>query len=110
MKKADMVFIDSDGKAWLTGEGIAKLWNERTQSEFKREGRYTRWAARNRVESSKDLSYIDTEDGRLYSKEDAMKIKLRPRSKPRLDVAERSKTNKPFSKKNEFSESIQNSF
>lgn len=90
MRKADMMYIDENGKAWITGEGVAKIWNERAAKEFSREGRYTRWAARNRVENSSDLSYIDTENGRLYSKADAERVNLRPRSKPRPDVKERA--------------------
>ncbi|HWS83323.1 MAG TPA: hypothetical protein VN207_03600 [Ktedonobacteraceae bacterium] len=92
MRKANMVYIDENGKAWITGEGVAKVWNERAAKEFSREGRYTRWAARNRVENNSDLSYIDTEDGRLYSKADAEKVNLRPRSKGRPDVKERAAT------------------
>ena len=103
MKKADMVYIDENGDAWITAEGVANLWNERTREEFKREGRYSRWAARNRVTSSGDLSYTDNENGRLYNKKDAETVKLRPRSKPRTDVTERNKTNKPFTKKREIS-------
>jgi len=38
------------------------------------------------------VSYIDTENGRLYSKADAEKVNLRPRSKPRPDVKERATT------------------
>ena len=85
-----MVYIDENGKAWITGEGVAKVWNERAAKEFSREGRYTRWAARNRVQNNSDLSYIDTENGRLYSKADAERVNLRPRSKPRLDVKKTS--------------------
>ncbi len=102
MKKADMVYIDENGEAWLTAEGIANLWNKRTQQEFNREGHYTRWAARNRVASSGDLPYMDDKNhGRVYSKKAAETIKLRPRSQPRPDVAERNRTNKPFSKREE---------
>ena len=92
MRKADMMYIDENGKTWITGEGVAKIWNERAAKEFSREGRYTRWAARNRVQNNSDLSYIDTEHGRLYSKADAERVNLRPRSKPRLDVKERAAT------------------
>jgi hypothetical protein len=85
MKKSDMVYIDNEGQAWITAEAVANLWNKRAQDEFHREGRYTRWAARNRVEGGKgDLPYRDDDEhGRLYSKSAAETVKLRPRSKPR---------------------------
>jgi hypothetical protein len=101
MKKADMVYIDDQGQEWITGEAVANLWNKRTVDEFNREGRYTRWAARNRVVSSGDLPYIDLEHGRMYSKSAAELVKLRPRSKPRPDVTQRNIDNKPFTKKAE---------
>jgi hypothetical protein len=44
------------------------------------------------VQNNSDLSYIDTENGRLYSKADAERVNLRPRSKPRPDVKERAAT------------------
>lgn len=103
MKKSDMVYIDEQGQEWITAEAIANLWNKRTRNEFNREGRYTRWAARNRVTSSGDLPYIDNEHGRLYSKKAAEVVKLRPRSQPRADVAERNRANKPFTKSKQVS-------
>lgn len=110
MKKAEMVYIDKQGNAWITAEGVATLWNKRTQDEFHREGRYTRWSARNRVESMHDLPFIDTEDGRrLYSKEVAQSLKLRPRSKPRTDVTKRNQEHKPFTRRGEYSRSSKNS-
>ena len=99
MKKSDMVYIDDQNEAWITAEAVANLWNKRAQDEFHRIGRYTRWAARNRVESSDDLPHIDNEHGRLYSKKAAETVKLRPRSKPRPPET-RSKN--AFKKKGEF--------
>ncbi len=99
MKKSEMVYIDNNGQEWITGEAVANLWNKRTTDEFHREGRYTRWAARNRVVSSGDLPYIDLEHGRMYSKSAAESVRLRPRSKARLDVTKRNSEGKPFTKK-----------
>jgi hypothetical protein len=90
--KADMIYKDEKGEEWITAEAIANLWNKRAAKEFKREARYTRWAARNRVESSGDLPFLDTEHGRLYNKRVAETVKLRPRSKPRPDVLNRRDT------------------
>jgi len=105
--KADMIYTDEQGQEWINSEAVADLWNKRAKEEYTKQGRYTRWSARNRVETSGDLRTVKTVKGTLYNKKDTETVKLSPRQVARPDIVQRNKE-RGFENKKPISEQSEN--
>jgi hypothetical protein len=75
-----------DVQQMITATQVARIWNERAAAEGK-EAHYTRWSVYGQRHK---LAGIDTELGRLFSREQAMTMPL-PRYNPRPDTTKRNK-------------------
>ena len=96
----------SEIQGMINAAKVAEIWNERARIENGVESHYTRFSARTEARRN-ELDAIHTPIGWLYSEEKVRKASLRPRDTKRPDRAEANKT--PFKRKNEFSESAENS-